>query len=100
MKKSHAYAWIQIGAIMAACDNLYGNRKEWNELHDFLVNTRPEWVDKYMYRQPEDDVEVRICYVASIQEYLIQNCPLTWVHDRLNDNCDIQRMINGKAHHE
>jgi hypothetical protein len=85
---------------MAVCDNLYGNRKEWNELHSFLVQTHPEWIDQYMRDQPESEEEVRICYIANIQGWLIENCPLVWVKERLSDNFDVQRMICGKAHHE
>jgi hypothetical protein len=86
---------------MAACDNLYGNRKEWNELHAFLFQTKPLWIEKYMRKQPtEEDGEVRICYIADIQDWLIENCPLVWVQDRLKGNFDIQRLILGKAHHE
>lgn len=85
---------------MAACDNLYGNRKEWFELYAFLALTHPEWIEQYMGEAPEEGEEVRICYIADIQGYLIENCPLEWVTERLNDNFNIQRFICGKAHHE
>lgn len=86
---------------MAACDNLYGNRKEWKELYDFLVEKkRKKWVKAYMKKQPHGDEEARLCYVANIQGWLIQNCTLAWVQQRLNDNFDIQRMLLGNAHHE
>lgn len=60
---------------MAACDNLYGNKKEWIELRDFLLDNYPKaaW---YMNHKPQlEDVHVRICYIADIQEWLIENCP-------------------------
>jgi len=85
---------------MAACDNLYGNRKEWQELHDFLYRTKPEWIKRYMRQQPNQDEYIRICYIADIQEYLIENCPLEWVRERLNENFEVQRIICGRAHHE
>lgn len=85
---------------MAGCDNLYGNRKEWKELHDFLSQHSPEGL-YFMKEIPDhDDEDVRICYIAEIQKYLIENCPLEWVQERLNDNFDVQRFICGKAHHE
>jgi hypothetical protein len=85
---------------MAACDNLYGTKKEWQELHDFLFQTHPEYIKKYMRSQPEHEGEVRICYIADIQGWLIKNCPLVWVKERLSDNFEIQKIILGKAHHE
>lgn len=85
---------------MAACDNLYGNRTEWKELYDFLMKTHPDWVKKYMRDQPLHDEDVRICYIAEIQGWLIENCPLEWVHEKLKDNFELQRLICGKAHHE
>ncbi len=86
---------------MAACDNLYGNRKEWNELHAFLVQTKPEYIERYMRKQPEENEgEVRICYIADIQGWLIENCPLQWVKEKLEVNFNIQTMICGKPHHK
>ncbi len=86
---------------MAACDNLYGNRKQWNELHAFLVQTHADWIGRYMNPQPEEeDGEVRICYIADIQGYLIKECPLDWVKEQLEDNFIVQSMICGMPHHE
>lgn len=86
---------------MAACDNLYGNRKQWNELHAFLVQTHPELIEKCMRTQPnEDDGEVRICYIPDIQKWLIENCQIDWIKNKLEKNFEIQRIILGKAHHE
>jgi hypothetical protein len=86
---------------MAACDNLYGNTKQWNELHAFLVKTHPEWINLYMRRQPgEDESEIRICYTADIQKWLIENCPFEWVKNQLDENFVIQKFILGKSHHE
>jgi len=85
---------------MAACDNLYGTKEEWQDLHDFLFQTNSEYIKKYMRPKPEHDGEVRICYIADIQGWLVENCPLVWVKERLIDNFEIQKMILGKAHHE
>ncbi len=85
---------------MAACDNLYGNSEQWQELHDFLSTNRPKYL-KHMREKPDDNDEiVRICYIADIQKFLIEKCPLEWVKDELEENFDVQRMICGKAHHE
>jgi hypothetical protein len=84
---------------MAACDNLYGNKKEWEELNAFLYEHKPEWAF-YMRSKPEGEEQVRICYIADIQGWLIENCPLKWVKERLEEDFDVQRMICGKAHHE
>jgi len=85
---------------MAACDNLYGNKKEWKELHDFLAKTNPKWIKLYMKNEPEGDEEERICYIADIQGWLMKNCPLEWVKERLEDNFSIQTLICGKPHHK
>lgn len=84
---------------MAACDNLYGNAAQWKELYEFLSKESPEDL-KYMQTRPKEDNVVRICYIASIQEWLYENCPLQWVKDALKDNFHIQRFILGRAHHE
>ncbi len=87
---------------MAGCDNLYGNRKQWIELHAFFVQTHPEWIGFYMKPQPLEEAgdDNRICYIPEIQQYLIRHCPLVWVKEQLEDNFVIQRSICGKAHHE
>ena len=85
---------------MAACDYLYGNKKEWQELHDFFIEKkRKKWVKMYMRSQPDSEQESRICYIASIQGWLVKNCPLSWVKERLDNNFDIQALICGTPHH-
>ncbi len=85
---------------MAACDNLYGNAEQWQQLFDFLVFNAPENII-YMKEKPaRDDEIVRICYIPNIQDFLIEKCPLQWVKDQLEENFEVQRMICGKAHHE
>ena len=84
---------------MAACDNLYGNREEWQELRDFLSKNNSDAL-VFMKSQPKEGEEIRICYIADIQDYLIENCPLDWVKERLSENFCVQRMILGRAHHE
>lgn len=84
---------------MAACDNLYGNSEEWQQLHDFLSSNKPEYL-RYMREKPEHDGEIRICYIADIQGYLIKECPFDWVKERLDDNFIVQSMICGMPHHE
>ena len=84
---------------MAACDNLYGTPKKWKQLYQFLQNEKPEYLI-YMKEKPKGHKTVRICYIADIQKWLIENCPLIWVQKELNVNFSIQRFILGKAHHE
>lgn len=87
---------------MAACDNLYGNLTQWEELHSFLAKAKPEYL-KYMREKPSsDDEEVRICYIADMQSWLDENCPmeLDWLKEELQENFDVQRIILGKAHHD
>ena len=84
---------------MAACDNLYGNEKEWEELRGFFLEKKPEYI-KLMKNKPTDGEEDRICYTADIQKWLIEHCPLPWVQESLDTNIHIQRMILGMAHHE
>lgn len=91
----------KLGELMAACDNLYGNFDEWNELFIFLYENKREYL---MWMKPPpipDGIDItRICYIAEIQDWLIENCPLQWVIEKLNQNFTIQRIICGKAHHE
>lgn len=90
---------------MEACDNLYGTREQWKQLHAFIAEKEPKFL-RYMRPEPDYDEdgdiddEWRICYIADIQGWLIANCPLDWVQEKLNENCEIQRFICGKAHHE
>lgn len=85
---------------MAACDNLHGNASQWEELHDFLSTHNPEYL-KYMRPKPSTgDEAVRICYVADIQKWLLDNFHAEWVKEELEENFAVQRMIVGKAHHE
>jgi hypothetical protein len=83
---------------MAACDNLYGRKKEWQQLHDFLIRKKPEYLC-YMRERPKYKGETRICYIADIQGWLILNCPYEWVKCRLGCNFIIQEMICGNPHH-
>ena len=85
---------------MAGCDNLYGNLHQWRELFDFLRKKKPEYLE-YMKAQPSRMGKmVRICYIAEIQGWLIDNCPFEWVKEQLEENFLIQSMICGKPHHE
>lgn len=37
---------------MAACDNLYGNRKQWRKLKQFIAEKKPEYL-VFMRERPE-----------------------------------------------
>lgn len=84
---------------MAACDYLHGNAEQWQELHDFLSKESPEDL-RYMQPMPKHECGGKICYIASIQNWLCENCPLEWVKNELKDRFLVQRFILGKAHHE
>lgn len=85
---------------MAACDYIDGNKKEWKELYQFIEKTNPDFI-KYMISEPKNEsYEGRICYIPSMQEWLLRNCPIEWVQNRLGGKFDLQRMLCGKAHHE
>ncbi len=85
---------------MAACDNIYGNLKRWEELYTFLENNKSEYL-KYMREKPHVlNGDVRICYVADIQKWLLENFKSDWLKEQLEDNFEVQRIILGKAHHE
>lgn len=75
---------------MAACDNLYGNAEQWEELHNFLSENKPEYL-KYMYKKPKAGEEIRICYIADIQDWLINNYPSDWLKSELKENFDALR---------
>jgi hypothetical protein len=85
---------------MAACDNLYGTKKQWKELYKFLKESKSDWIVSMKPEPDVDDVVTRICYTADIQGWLYENCSLEWVKNQLESNFDVQRVILGKAHHE
>jgi hypothetical protein len=83
---------------MAACDNLYGNREQWQQLHQFLSDSKPEYLI-YLKEEPSDDeVCTRICYIPEMQQWLLHNCPIAWVHEELETNMKVQEFICGEAH--
>jgi hypothetical protein len=87
---------------MAACDNLYGNSAEWQQLKDWMVRSFPRGL-KYLKKKPctpDPNEGSRICYIPEIQGVLNKYCPLPWVKERLEINFYIQTAICGKAHHE
>lgn len=83
---------------MAACDNIYGGKKEWKELYDFLKRKKPEYLI-FMKEKPKRKGKYRICYIADIQGYLFKRCHLKWVNKKLIENFNIQTLICGKPHH-
>lgn len=69
---------------MAYIDKIYGTRKQWNELHAFLVQTRPEYIEKYMYPQPEIEGPLaNFSYAAD--KWLWKNCTLRFVKEALKE---------------
>jgi hypothetical protein len=84
---------------MAACDNLYGDYDQWQELYDFLSQNKPEYL-VCMNPKPDIDYEGRICYIPRIQGWLYENCKIDWVLRELESNFSVQTMICGKPHHK
>lgn len=76
---------------MAYIDKIYGTREQWNLLHAFLVQTKPEYIKKYMYSQPE--VEGPIANFSKEADlWLWKNCSLDFVKDRLLEQYKIETL--------
>lgn len=81
---------------MAACDKLYGTKKQYKEFRDWLAKKEPRYL-VYMKERPSkelaDGAEVTIAYSRAIQGWLQENCRFGWVKEQIKGNVGIQRAI-------
>src|SRR5277367_5366759 len=84
---------------MAAIDKIYGTKYQWKQLYDFLVQLKPEYIDKYIYKHKieeiPDDSEIAIAnFSRDADLWLMQNCNLDFVQKRLQEQySDYERPI-------
>ena len=78
---------------MAYIDKIYGTRKQWNQLHAFLVQTHPEWIKKYMYPEPDDESEESPIsnFSKEADMWLLKNCPLKFVTNRIKEQYEMDQ---------
>lgn len=71
---------------MAYIDKIYGTKKQWKQLRDYLIkNNLAHWTEQ-MSTNPCSKGEVVIANFYKFQDiYLIQNCPLDFVQNRLKE---------------
>jgi len=71
---------------MAAIDKIYGTRKQWNELHQFLSESNEKLI-KYMYPMPEEGVQEwpLANFSSYADKWLRDNCPLHFVQKALRN---------------
>jgi hypothetical protein len=67
---------------MAAIDKIYGSPQQWEELHSFLLENNPDFIER-MYPKPRSGVGPISNFDTWQDEWLFKNCPLDWVEERL-----------------
>lgn len=75
---------------MAYIDKIYGTREQWNELHAFLSQTKPDWIKKYMYSEPEVEGPLSN-FSYGCDQWLLKNCPLEFVIDRIKEQYNLKK---------
>lgn len=76
---------------MAAIDKIYGSNDQYDEFYEWVGSNRPEII-KHFY--PRDDFKpITNRPITNLPEkddmWLLENCPLGWVTDRIKDQYDI-----------
>ena len=71
---------------MAAIDKIYGTKKQWQQLRDWLEKHKPDALC-YMYKKPPNSCgEYPLSnFPSEIDYWLISNCPLDFVQERLQE---------------
>jgi hypothetical protein len=75
---------------MAAIEKIYGNKREWNEIKNFLISKgKKQWVKQYMHPEPDDDAyDATLCHFGQRQDnWLFYECDLPIVQIYLIRNC-------------
>jgi len=69
---------------MALIDKIYGTQGQYIELEKWLDNNRPDY-KRYLYPKDGYDKEDRPIsnFSGKTDKWLLDNCPLTWVTDRI-----------------
>jgi hypothetical protein len=76
---------------MAYIDKIYGSKKQWNELHVFLVQTRPELI-RYLYPQPQEESNDYPLsnFPKKADMWLLENCKLEFVIKRIKEQYNLE----------
>jgi len=77
---------------MASIDKIYGTQDQYDELKNWLTTNKEEAL-KYIYRREDTDrPEVRSIsnFPEEIDMWLLENCSLTWVTDRIKEQYNIE----------
>lgn len=73
---------------MAAIDKIYGTRKQYEELHDWLLINKPDAL-RYMYQYDSWDNPRKhrpiSNFPTSIGRWLLKNCTIDWVVRVINE---------------
>lgn len=82
---------------MAAIDKIYGTYRDHVELYDWMKKNKPEYCQ--WMRKPEDlshlyENEERSIsnFPESVDMWLLNNCPITWVTDRIKQQYGLTRI--------
>ena len=80
------------GIVMAGIDKIYGTPDNWDELHGFLFTHNQ---DALKYLNPKSDSGEQDIIIAVFPEavdmWLLENCKLDWVIDRIKYQYDIDQ---------
>jgi hypothetical protein len=72
---------------MAAIDKIYGNLQQYDQLHDWLKENKPDALG-YLYMRdgwmPGEERPISN-FTKQIDRWLIKNCPLDFVQMRLKE---------------
>jgi len=72
---------------MAAIDKIYGTQKQWIQLYSFLKKSRKYQYLKFLYPSPTpESLDAPLSNFSEEADiWLIQNCQLDFVKDRLKE---------------
>jgi hypothetical protein len=77
--------------IMAAIDKIYGSKKQWKEFHAWATKNRPS-ILPYFYTL-DSGGNPKYGPITNLDEeddmWLLKNCPLTFVTDRIKDQYNL-----------
>ena len=78
---------------MAGIDKIYGTTKQYDEFHTWMAANAPEYLRHFYERgNYEDDFTRPIANLPeSADRWLLDNCPLGWVVERIKEQYGIER---------
>jgi hypothetical protein len=88
---------------MAAIDKIYGTISQYEELRDWLTQNKPEalvflYSESWSYSEWWDGEDHPISnFPESIDTWLLENCPIDWVIEAINEQYGLVARRGGLA---